>query len=86
MSKYMSCIVTAMVFAVPASAYAQAGGGPSGATAAPGPASSDVNSGGMSTNGIGPGGPWSLPVSLRPVEISTKSNPASASRPGPPVN
>ena len=56
MSKYMSWIVTVMVLAVPASAYAQAGGGPSGATAAPGPASSDVNSGGMSTNGIGLGG------------------------------
>jgi hypothetical protein len=46
MSKSMSFII-AVVVAVPAFAYAQT---------APGSASSDVDSGGISTNGIGPGG------------------------------
>jgi hypothetical protein len=45
MSKSMSCIIAVLVVAVPALAYAQTA-----------PGSSDVNSGGISTNGIGPGG------------------------------
>jgi len=56
MFKTMSCIIAVTAVAILASASAHARGGASRSTVAPGPASSDVNVGGMSPGGIGPGG------------------------------
>ena len=54
MLKTTSCIIAVMAIAISSSASAQTPGGR--ATVAPGGASSDVNPGGMSLGGIGPGG------------------------------
>jgi len=55
MFKTLSCIIVVTALAVLPSASAQARGGASRTTVAPGATASDVNAGGMSQGGIGPG-------------------------------